>query len=142
MNSYLINYLIRSSVNAQFENQMFNVQVTKQVFTFTESASNVNANELSENGLIYWFGTKGKTQPYMNPHDSGFVTVTMRSNHKGGPQRITERLVSKAVPNYSKNQRNSWAMIDLGPTRKLSLTAYSLRHGGSSKPTNIMRVLS
>jgi hypothetical protein len=85
-----------------------------------------------ENGVLTYIATAGHTKPYQNPQLSGAVRVTMSSIYKGRLHTVVER-TNAAMPNYTNNTRNSWVMIDLGETVRLTPTRYCIRHGGSGK---------
>jgi hypothetical protein len=50
----------------------------------------VHSTDFDENGLMYWFGTKGKTVVWQNPHTLGDVTVTC-SNIKQDSSPVSVR---------------------------------------------------
>jgi E3 ubiquitin-protein ligase HECTD1 len=87
-------------------------------------------SDFDQNGVFYFLGTNGgRAQSWANPADKGLVSVTMvpqpafSGNKNGALSRTKQRL-------RSKQRRNPWLAVDLGPLRKLRLNKYSLRHGG------------
>ena len=88
-------------------------------------------HDFDRNGVFYWLGTSGKTQPYRNPHSAGFVWCIMSSIHLGHAFNVVER-TSAHRPNYTKNQPYSTIEIDFGSRRLFLPNKYTIRHGSSS----------
>jgi hypothetical protein len=95
------------------------------------------SSDFDTNGLLHWIGTQGGCAKYANPHKQGFVFATMSTIHKGNPENIVENTPA-GYPNYTKNDKKSWVMIDLGPHRRFIPNTYSIRHG-SQGVGNAMR---
>eukprot|EP01084_Bolivina_argentea_P139840 245946_1 len=81
-------------------------------------------------GLLYYIGTKGKRQNYINPCDRGLVScssTTLMSDSrdiKNFAGRTSLRLVCKP-------QDDNYMYIDLKNGIKIKITGYSLRHYSS-----------
>ena len=78
--------------------------------------------DFDENGVLYFLGTEGgRAQTWSNPAEKGLVSVAMApqpafsGNKNGAISRSKQRL-------RSKQRRNPWLAIDLGPSRKLVCT--------------------
>jgi len=78
----------------------------------------------------YFLGTNGgRSSAWSNPADLGLVTVAMApqpafsGNKNGAISHSKQRL-------RSKQRRNPWVAVDLGSSRKLIPSHYTLRHGG------------
>jgi len=86
------------------------------------------------NGVLYHIGTQGRTQPYMNPHESGEVLATLSSSYTADVSySCPERFVANVEPprhNFTGGAAaNQWMSVDLGASRSLLLQHYCLRHG-------------
>ena len=91
--------------------------------------------DFDEKGVLYWIGTKGATAKWRNPSlvENG-VKVTASSVEKGDPIQLVGR---KQTESWTMDVPSSWYCVDLGPTRNLILTYYTLRHGGTSKQDSL-----
>jgi len=79
-------------------------------------------------GVLYYIGTAGGSRAYVNPCESGDVVVEWSSICNGKVANFAQHTYSGKWA-CTKNEPNSWMMLDLGARRSLFLTAYSLRHG-------------
>ncbi len=99
--------------------------------------------DFDDKGVIFWIGSKNKTEMFMNPHVSGEINVSMSSCYKGKPANVVSRSI-EGVPTYTENSLNSWIKIDLGPHRLLladnsSLTYFRIvQHGPNSNGNNCL----
>jgi hypothetical protein len=89
----------------------------------------VHREDFDENGLFYYLGTLGKTRPWANPADGGFVRVNSSGmmNDSAPLAAIVGREVVRCV---TKPVRNAWIMLDL-MEMALEPAAYTLRHYSS-----------
>jgi len=89
------------------------------------------SHDFDDRGVLYWIGTKGGTAKWRNPSlvENG-VSATASSVQRGDPINIVGR---KSTECWTMDVPASWYCVDLGSTRTLLLTAYTLRHGGNSK---------
>ncbi|PRP84610.1 hypothetical protein PROFUN_09283 [Planoprotostelium fungivorum] len=85
-----------------------------------------------EGGVLYWIGTKGGTGKWRNPCvlDNGIV-IHASSLNKGNPFDIADYIKPKDI--WTDDVPSSWYCVDLGASRSLLPTYYTLRHGGSSR---------
>jgi hypothetical protein len=83
--------------------------------------------DFDEKGVLAWIGTKGGTAKWRNPClvENG-VKVTASSIEKGDPISVAGRKPSET---WTMDVPASWFCVDLGPSRSLILTYYTLRHG-------------
>lgn len=82
------------------------------------------------NGIVYYLGSKGKTQDFKNPQESNFITVThSHSWHWGNKEQITTRQPYKTSCGIRADSE-SWLVLDL--KKQLCPTYYTLNHGNSS----------
>lgn len=79
---------------------------------------------------LYYIATNEYREKWKNPHLEGLIEVKWSSLEKGSAEYILER---KPKECWSQDVPSSWLQIDLGPTRSLRITQYSLRHGTNSK---------
>ncbi len=91
-----------------------------ETFTFTSNGDN--------GGFIYWLGTSGQREKFVNPMDRGRVRVTSSGLAKGAEDLLVAR---KRQPCWTKNEPNAWICLDLGRNRRLSPTHYTLCSGAS-----------
>ena len=89
------------------------------------------------NGLFYWLGTQGNTQPYTNPATSGIVKATSSSslNDSWIASNLTDRGTGIA---HTQNEPNAYFEYDLGPNYKLILNFYTLK-GRDDAPYHLPR---
>ncbi|KAJ4459485.1 putative E3 ubiquitin-protein ligase HECTD1 [Paratrimastix pyriformis] len=83
-------------------------------------------HDMDERGLFYYIGTQGRTQPWQNPAEAGWVTVTRSS--EGGTGSASEALGRQPCTSLTENQPNAWWQVDLGAGRLFMPTRYTLRH--------------
>ncbi len=88
-----------------------------QVFTYV---SNGDAN-----GVIYAIGTNFGAEGFSNPHTTGRIVAVRSSNGLGTAADLTDRATNDT---FSNDVANSWIAVDLGVTRTLVLTKYTLRN--------------
>ncbi|KAJ4455795.1 putative E3 ubiquitin-protein ligase HECTD1 [Paratrimastix pyriformis] len=82
-------------------------------------------HDMDERGLFYYIGTQGRTQPWQNPAEAGWVTVTRSSNGGGNASDALGRQPNSSITNYGPP---SWWQFDLGAGRLFTPTRYTLRH--------------
>ncbi|KAJ4456534.1 putative E3 ubiquitin-protein ligase HECTD1 [Paratrimastix pyriformis] len=82
-------------------------------------------HDMDEQGLFYYLGTQGRTQPWQNPAQAGWVTVTRSSESTGN---VSDALGRQPCNNFTDNLPNSWYQVDLGAGRLFAPTRYTLRH--------------
>ncbi|KAJ4455800.1 putative E3 ubiquitin-protein ligase HECTD1 [Paratrimastix pyriformis] len=83
-------------------------------------------HDMDERGLFYFIGTQGRTQPWRNPAEAGWVN-TIRSSDCGfgRPSDIVGR---EACNSLTDSQPNSWWYVHLCPVFLFRPTHYTLRH--------------
>lgn len=79
---------------------------------------------------LYYIATHEYREKWKNPHLENLIEVKWSSIEKGSVEYILERVPKEC---WSQDVPSSWLQIDLGPTRSLRVTHYSLRHGSNSK---------
>ncbi|KAJ4457814.1 putative E3 ubiquitin-protein ligase HECTD1 [Paratrimastix pyriformis] len=84
---------------------------------------------MDERGLFYYIGTQGRTQPWRNPAEAGWVTATWSSDNTGRPSDAFSRQPSECRTNSTNIP--SWHMVDLGVGRLFTPTRYTLRHSNN-----------
>ncbi|KAJ4459425.1 putative E3 ubiquitin-protein ligase HECTD1 [Paratrimastix pyriformis] len=83
--------------------------------------------DMDERGLFYYIGTQGRTQPWRNPAEAGWVTATRSS--EGGSGKASDALGRQPCISYTNDQPTpSWWQVDLGARRLFRPTRYTLRH--------------
>jgi hypothetical protein len=87
--------------------------------------------QFDKEGVLYMLGSHAGAREWVNPHESKEVVAAMSSVLTVGRP---EKLVWHEHPggnnfNWTQNEPNSWASIDLGAGRALRLDHYALRHG-------------
>ncbi|KAJ4459463.1 putative E3 ubiquitin-protein ligase HECTD1 [Paratrimastix pyriformis] len=84
-------------------------------------------HDMDERGLFYYLGTQGRSQPWQNPAEAGWVTAT-RSSESGFGK--ASELTGREACNSStaSRPRPSWWQVDLGAGRLFTPTRYTLRH--------------
>ncbi|KAJ4460709.1 putative E3 ubiquitin-protein ligase HECTD1 [Paratrimastix pyriformis] len=91
------------------------------------------AHDLDENGLFYYLGTQGGTQPWRNPAAGGLVTVTRSAEcfpPGGSPNDACGR---SPCESHTLNAPGAWQCFDLGATRTITPTKYTLRHSNMER---------
>jgi len=79
--------------------------------------------------VLYYLGTKSHSTAYANPHKSGDVKASRRSDGEGQVEDFVGR---EKVRCFTKEVANSWMMVDLGLGRAFQVDHFCLRNGGSS----------
>eukprot|EP01043_Picozoa_sp_COSAG02_P056480 COSAG02_NODE_6701_length_3413_cov_30.264937_2_plen_572_part_00 len=84
-----------------------------------------------DSGVLYYLGTKGLTQGWINPSTSGQVICSWSS--VGSTPHAEGNFVAHWPPPYiyTRAQSNSWMAVDLGPDYRLSIAHYALRNSAS-----------
>ena len=85
--------------------------------------------DLDENGVMFYLGTCGRTQPYTNPAEAGFVKV-VSSGLMDDSAPLSAAVGRELVRCVTTPVRNSWFVFELVDL-SLCLTAYTLRHYNS-----------
>ena len=89
-----------------------------------------------DNGVLYWIGTNGKEQEYVNPYTSGNVNVTLSCKWYATDAAIyVENKPSRLI--HDTNYPCSWFQVDLGSERQLIPNHYCLR--GYEKMKKILK---
>jgi len=86
-------------------------------------------HDMDTNGLLYYIGTEGLTQPWKNPADAGWVQCRCSAlmNDSAPLNAIVGRT---AVRTVSKPMRGAWMSVSLNDYA-INPNAYSLRHYSS-----------
>jgi len=79
-------------------------------------------------GIIGWISTNHGRTNYRNPHNTGKVKVHSSSLAKGSLWVLVDSTPSDV---WTKDVPSSWFSIDFGPHRRVTVSNYSLRHGGN-----------
>lgn len=95
------------------------------------------------NGLFYWLGTKGGTQPYSNPGQNGIVAYSQSSTFNNSTLAANNLNNRGATDNsfHTLNNYNEWVEVDL--KQKFNLRGYSIQgrtdyNGNHPKSWNIL----
>ncbi|KAJ4455796.1 putative E3 ubiquitin-protein ligase HECTD1 [Paratrimastix pyriformis] len=99
---------------------------TPAVFTYD--------HDMDERGLFYYIGTQGRTQPWQNPAEAGWVTITRSSDCLGKASDLTGRVACESHTNMQPTPL--WWQVDLGAGRLFTPTRYTLRH--SNHPADVV----
>jgi len=91
-------------------------------------------SDFDDQGILYWLATCGRRQPWENPHLTGKVIVSASSIEKGAPHDMLLRTPTEL---WTKDVPASWFSIDLGPTRAVVPTHYTIRHGANYKADSL-----
>ncbi|KAJ4459447.1 putative E3 ubiquitin-protein ligase HECTD1 [Paratrimastix pyriformis] len=83
-------------------------------------------HDMDERGLFYYIGTQGRTQPWQNPAEAGWVTATRSSDAEGKATDLTGR--QPCHSSTGSNPTPAWWQVDLGAERLFTPTRYTLRH--------------
>ncbi|KAJ4455807.1 hypothetical protein PAPYR_9170 [Paratrimastix pyriformis] len=87
-------------------------------------------HDMDDRGLFYYLGTQGRTQPWQNPAEAGWVTATRSSECGGG--EASDALGRQPCHSYTNNRPTpSWWQVDLGAGRLFTPTRYTLRHSNN-----------
>ena len=85
--------------------------------------------DFDENGVMWYLGTCGRTAPYANPAEAGFVRV-VSSGLMGDSAPLSAAVGRELVRCVTTPVKNSWFVFELVDLA-LSLTHYTLRHYNS-----------
>jgi len=91
------------------------------------------------NGIIGWIATNNDESTdealvFRNPHLNGKVKVHSNSIAKGSRWMLVDKCPQQV---WTDDVPSSWFSIDFGPHRLITLTYYSLRHGGNYKADSL-----
>ncbi|KAJ4459431.1 hypothetical protein PAPYR_4476 [Paratrimastix pyriformis] len=90
---------------------------------------------MDDRGLFCYIGTKGRTQPWRNPAEAGWVAATRSSECPAiDSGRVSDLTGRHPCTSFTANLPNSWWRVDLGAERLFRPTRYTLRH--SNLPGN------
>lgn len=76
------------------------------------------------NGVFYYIGTNYGTEPWVNPYDTGRITITASSLEGGSFSQLVDRYDNFV---YTANVSNSYFIFDLGYFHSLVLKGYWLK---------------
>ncbi|KAH3763437.1 E3 ubiquitin-protein ligase Ufd4 [Pelomyxa schiedti] len=94
-----------------------------------------HTHDFDEQGVLHWIATDGLQEKWRNPHDMpGGVKVTASSLERGQPRDLVEKLATQL---WTKDVPASWFCLDLGPSRSVLLSKYTLRHGMKFKADSL-----
>lgn len=79
------------------------------------------------NGVLYYLGTRGGTQPYTNPHAANIVMVTFISCANGERANFVDHKQNVPIKCFTNNTPGSWMCLDLGVGKSLIVNYYCLR---------------
>nr|XP_020429188.1 hypothetical protein PPL_09812 [Heterostelium album PN500]EFA77059.1 hypothetical protein PPL_09812 [Heterostelium album PN500] len=133
------------SILTSLSNNSSNSSIGDSLVASTESANDSSAlirrtprapfaisleynNEMK--GVFYYIGTNGLKDEWSNPANRGRVRVTFSSIEKGN---VTDVVGRQPTECWTMDVPASWIAINLGSSRTLVPTFYTLRHGGNSK---------
>ncbi|KAJ4459459.1 putative E3 ubiquitin-protein ligase HECTD1 [Paratrimastix pyriformis] len=91
-------------------------------------------HDMDERGLFYYIGTQGRTQPWRNPAEAGWVTATRSPEFDGKASDLTGR---RPCDSSTEDEPNSWWQVDLGAERLFSPTRYTLRHNDNPEDVEL-----
>jgi hypothetical protein len=80
-------------------------------------------------GYIYWLGTEGKTKKFENPHTSQRLRITSSGMAVGVEEAVVSRKRGEVVV---KHGADVFLCLDLGRSRTMAPTHYTLCHGSAS----------
>jgi len=96
--------------------------------------SALNEGEPLPHGIVYHIATNGGQEPWHNPSLSGRITILTSSIERG----VTHDLVGLSSSDlWTKDIPSSWFTLDLGQSRSVAPTAYTLRHGMNFKADSL-----
>lgn len=122
-----------SAINQQLTIIKTELDIINQKLSTTSSSATSSTKKIltyvsggDTNGVFYWIGTQGNTQPYSNPAVSGLVTATASStlNSNAVASNLTDRGTAIA---HSANDPNAYFEYDIGPNYSLIMSSYSLK---------------
>jgi len=88
-----------------------------RVFSYT--------SDFDQNGIIYYIGTRGGSQEFVNPADQGLIVVSRSSSEQGRPKDALSR--EPVAETYTRREPDSWYMFDL-KNRRCIPSHYTIRH--------------
>ncbi|KAJ4454915.1 hypothetical protein PAPYR_10262 [Paratrimastix pyriformis] len=94
-------------------------------------------HDMDERGLFYYLGTQGRTQPWRNPAEAGWVITTRSSSWDDGG--ASDALGREQCDCCTGDEPNAWWQVDLGAERLFRPTRYTLRH--SNAPADVVHRL-
>ena len=86
------------------------------------------------NGYIYWLGTEGKTKKFENPHTKGRLRITSTGMEKGEEPAVVSRKRAEVIV---RGGEDAWLCMDLGKSRAMMPTHYTLCHGSPEPNYNL-----
>lgn len=89
-----------------------------------------SGNDIDKKGVLYYIATEEYREEWKNPHLTYMVQAEWSSLEKGSVECIFEKEPREC---WSQDVPSSWLQIDLGPSKSLRITHYTLRHGSNSK---------
>ncbi|KAJ4454387.1 putative E3 ubiquitin-protein ligase HECTD1 [Paratrimastix pyriformis] len=92
-------------------------------------------HNMDEQGLFYYIGTQGHTQPFRNPAKAGLITVSRSTDYYDDNSKASDLTGRQPCASFTADQPNSWWKIDLGAERLFTPTRYTLRH--SNLPAHV-----
>ena len=107
------------------------IAAQQDALLFPWTGASFKSSEPGEDGIIYHLATKGKTQPWCNPHDAGIVTVTAASIHDDSP--VSAVVGRTAVRCVSRPEEKQWFSVKFPDDCHILPSHYQLRHYISSK---------
>ncbi|KAJ4459835.1 putative E3 ubiquitin-protein ligase HECTD1 [Paratrimastix pyriformis] len=84
--------------------------------------------DMDDRGLFYYLGTRGRTQPWRNPAEAGWVTVSRSSECKHPAGKASDLTGRQPCSSFTQDLPGSWWRVDLGAGRRFTPTRYTLRH--------------
>ena len=93
------------------------------------------SHPFDKNGAMYFFGTKGGTQEYQNPHEIGEVKVSALNPDSGITYYSPHRFVQHkhdGCRNHTNKVASCWMKVVLPPGAWLDVNFYCLRHDANS----------
>src|SRR3989338_3552751 len=85
-------------------------------------------------GILAWISSNGFTREWKNPHVQRIISVTASSITKGNPVELVGVVPTEL---WTKDVPASWFCVDLGSTRSVRVTHYTLRHGGNYRADSL-----
>jgi hypothetical protein len=77
------------------------------------------------NGLFYFIGTDYLSTSWSNPSTSGEITIVVKTTDTGAPSDLVDRTTNQW---YTAPVANSYAGVDIGNGRTMSITKYTIRN--------------
>lgn len=112
-------------------NRQFNVESDPENIDDEDDEVEFRYNyDFDENGALYYLGTKGHMQNYVNPYTLSQVKVYFSSMGRGS----YEDFVGRALVNCrTLNEPNAFMGIDFGPERYLIPSCYTIKNRDSTR---------